>query len=75
MQMKTIGVELERLGVGVRAYEGLHLARIGALSVWAEDSWIGDAGRNLYAETRSGYALYAVWAFGRMFAVEWSPKI
>ena len=46
-----------------------------ALRVWVEDSWIGDAGRAVHAETRIGYAFGAVWAFGRMFAVEWSPKV
>jgi hypothetical protein len=61
--------------VGVRAYRGLHLTRLGALRVWVEDSWMGDAGRNVHAETRSGYAFGAVWAFGRMVAVEWSPKV
>ena len=73
--MKAIGFELERFGVGVRAYRGLHLAHLGALRVWVEDSWIGDAGRAVHAETRIGYAFGAVWAFGRMFAVEWSPKV
>ena len=72
--MKTIGVEFEKFGVGVRAYDGLHLTRIGALSVWVEDSWAEEAGRRVHVETKPGYAMGAVWVFGRMFAVEWSQR-